>query len=154
MLKTWWLKWWMVCQFLELHRRSHLIHPPTPCGSGRVDAPFKNLIYLKSKDDRSWLKAMLARSGRLVGNPELPDGPCGPLGTNSRISVFNTISIVFSSWAPPGFSCPYFINYMKITVFIDIVTPNGLLNSLIFSFFLHIPNYQQKQRKHAFFVFH
>ena len=54
-----------------------LPYPPTPCGSGRVDAPFKKLIYLKSKDDRSWLKAMMARSGPLVGNSELPDGPCG-----------------------------------------------------------------------------
>ena len=29
------------------------IYPPTPCGSGRVEAPFKKLIYLKYKDDRS-----------------------------------------------------------------------------------------------------
>ena len=49
------------------------------------------------------------------------------------------------SWAPPGFSCPYFINDMKITVFIDIVTPNGLLNSMIFSCVLQIPNYRKNK---------
>ena len=68
-----------------------------------------------------------------------------PLGTTSKTSVFITISTVLSSWAPPGFSCPYFINYMKISVFIDIVTPNGLLNSMIFSFFLQIPNYRKNK---------
>ena len=71
--------------------------------------------------------------------------PVGPLGTSSKITVFITISIVLSSWAPPGFSCPYFINYMQITVFIDIVTPHGLLNSMIFSFFLQIPNYRKNK---------
>ena len=71
--------------------------------------------------------------------------PVGPLGTTSKSSFFITISIVWSSWAPPGFSCPYFINYMKITVFIDIVTPNGLLNSMIFSFFLQTPNYRKNK---------
>ena len=64
----------------------------------------------------------------------------GPLGTTSKITIFITISIVLSSWAPPGFSCPYFINYMEITVFIDMVTPNGPLNLMIFSIFLQIPN--------------
>ena len=71
--------------------------------------------------------------------------PVGPLGTTSNSLFFITISIVLSSWAPPGFSCPYFINYMKITVFIDIVTPNGLLNSVIFSFFLQMPNYRKNK---------
>ena len=69
----------------------------------------------------------------------------GPLRTISKIKVFITISTVWSSWAPSGLSCPYFFHYMKITVFIDIVTPNGLLNSLIFSFFLKIPNYRKNQ---------
>ena len=71
--------------------------------------------------------------------------PVGPLGTTMNSLFFNTISTVLSSWAPPGFSCPYFINYMKITVFITIVTPNGLLNSMIFSFFLQIPNYRKNK---------
>ena len=71
--------------------------------------------------------------------------PVGPLETTLNSLFFITISTVLSSWAPPGFSCPYFINYMKITVFIDIVTPNGLLNSLIFSFFLQIPNYRKNK---------
>ena len=69
----------------------------------------------------------------------------GPLGTTSKITVFITISTVLSSWAPPGFSCPHFINYMEITVFIDIVTPNGLLNFMIFSIFLQIPNYRKNK---------
>ena len=74
-----------------------------------------------------------------------PMAPVGPLGTTSNSLFFITISTVLSSWAPPGFSCPYFKNYMKITVFIDIVTPNGLLNSLIFSCFLQIPNYPKNK---------
>jgi hypothetical protein len=80
--------------------------------------------------------------------------PVGPLGTTSNSLIFITISTVLSSWAPPGFSCPYFINYMKITVFIDIVTPNGLLNSLIFSFVLQIPNYRKNKEnmKCLFFI--
>ena len=87
----------------------------------------------------------MAKSGATVGSLELPDGPCGPLGTTSKSLFFITISTVLSSLAPPGFSCPYFTNYMKITVFIDIVTPNGLLNSMIFSFFLQIPNYRKNK---------
>ena len=67
------------------------------------------------------------------------------LGNTSNSLIFITISTVLSSWAPPEFSCPYFINYMKITVFISIVTTNGLLNSLIFSFFLKIPNYRKNK---------
>ena len=78
--------------------------------------------------------------------------PVGPLGTTSKTCVFITISIVLSSWAPPGFSCLYFVNSMKVTVFIYIVTPNGLLNSMIFSLFLQIPNYQKnKENMHYLF---
>ena len=80
--------------------------------------------------------------------------PVGPLGTTSKTSVFIIISSVQSSWAPPGFSCLYFVNSMKITVFIHIVTPNGLLNSMIFSFFLQIPNYRKnKENIDSSFVF-
>ena len=61
--------------------------------------------------------------------------PVWPLGTTSKSLFFITISTVWISWAPPGFSCPYFINYMTITVFIDIIKPNEFLNSMIFSFF-------------------
>ena len=71
--------------------------------------------------------------------------PVGPLGTTSKSLFSITISTVLISWAPPGFSCPYFINYMKITVFIGIVTPNGLLNSMIFSLFLQMPNYRNNK---------
>ena len=80
--------------------------------------------------------------------------PVGPLGTTSKALFFITISTVLSSWAPPGFSCPYFINYMKITVFIDIVTPNGLLNSMIFSFVLQTPNSRKdkENRNSLFFI--
>ena len=74
-----------------------------------------------------------------------PMAPVGSLGTTSKSLCFITISIVWSSWASPQFSCPYFINYMKIIVFIDIVTPNGLLNSLNFSFFLQFPNYRKNK---------
>ena len=83
--------------------------------------------------------------GQLLEGQNFWMAPVGPLGTTSKSLVFITISTVLSSWAPPGFSCPYFINYMKITVFIDIVTPNGLLNSLIFSFFFQIPNYRKNK---------
>ena len=79
--------------------------------------------------------------------------PVGPLGTTSKSMIFITISTVLSSWAPPGFSCPYFINYMKITVFITIVTPNGLLNSMIFSFFLQIPNYRKNKENMNYLFF-
>ena len=68
-----------------------------------------------------------------------PMAPVGPFRTTSKITVW-------SSWAPPGFSCPYLINYMKITVFINIVTPNGLLNLRIVACFLHIPNYQKTNK--------
>ena len=68
------------------------------------------------------------------------------LGATSKITVFITISTVLSSWPPPGFSCPYLTNYMKINVFIDIVTPNGLLNFVIFSFFFQIPNYRKTKK--------
>ena len=34
---------------------------------------------------------MMARSGPAVGKSELLDGPCGPLGTISKIIVFVTI---------------------------------------------------------------
>ena len=80
--------------------------------------------------------------------------PVGSLGTLWKSSFFITISTVLSSWAPPGFSCPYFINYMTITVFIDIVTPNGLLNSMIFSCFLQIPNYRKNKENmnSSFFI--
>ena len=71
--------------------------------------------------------------------------PVGPLGTVSNSLLFITISTVLRSWAPPGFSCPYFINYMKITVFIDIVTPNGLLNFMIFFMFVEFPNYRRNR---------
>ena len=87
----------------------------------------------------------MARSGPVVGNSELPDGPCGPPWNYLKIIVFHYYFYVLSSWAPPGFSCPYFINYMKINVFIDIVTPNGLLNSMIFSCFLQVPNYRKNK---------
>jgi len=79
--------------------------------------------------------------------------PVGPLGTTSKITVFIITSTVWSSWVPPGFSCPYLINYMKIIVFIDIVTPNGLLDFMIFSVSVQNPNIQ-KQRKHEFSFFH
>ena len=69
----------------------------------------------------------------------------GPLGKTSKINVFIIIFTVLSSWAPPGFSCPRFINCMVIGVFINIVTPNGLLNSMIFSLFLQIPNYRKNK---------
>ena len=71
--------------------------------------------------------------------------PVGPLGTTSKTYVFTAISTVLRSWAPPGFSCPYFINYKKNTAFIDTVTANGLLNSMIFSCFLQIPNYRKNK---------
>ena len=74
---------------------------------------------------------MMAKSGAAVGKPELLEGPCGPPWDH-----LENHRCVLSSWAPLGFSCPYFIDYMGLTVFINIVTPNGLLNSLIFSFFL------------------
>ena len=73
--------------------------------------------------------------------------------TNMNCLFFIIISTVLSSWAPPGFSCPYFINYMKITVFIDIVTPNGLLNFMIFSIFLQIPNYRKNKENMNYHVF-
>jgi len=79
--------------------------------------------------------------------------PVGPLGTTSKITVFITISTVLSSWAPPGFSCPYFMNYMEITVFINIVTPNGLLNFMIFSIFLQIPNYRKNKENMIYHIF-
>ena len=66
--------------------------------------------------------------------------PVGPLGTTLKINIFITISTVLSSRHPPGFSCSSFINYMQITVFIDIATPNGLLNLMIFLILLQIPN--------------
>ena len=69
--------------------------------------------------------------------------PVGPLRTTSKSLLFITISSVWSSWAPPRFSCPYFINYKKFTAFIVIVTPNGLLNSMIVSLFLQTPNYRK-----------
>ena len=95
----------------------------------------------------------MAKSGAALRNLKLPHGPVAPLGTTSEIIVFITISNVLISWAPRGFSCPYFINHMKITVFINIVTPNGLLNSLIFSFFLQIPNYRKnKENMHSLFL--
>ena len=71
--------------------------------------------------------------------------PVGSLGTIRKSSFFIAISTVWSSWAPPEFSCPYFINYMEITVFIDIVTPNGLLNFMIFSIFVQFPNYRRNR---------
>ena len=79
--------------------------------------------------------------------------PVGPLGTTSKITVFITISTVLSSWAPPGFSCPYFINYMEITVFINIVTQNGPLNFMIFSIFLQIPNYRKNKENMNYLFF-
>ena len=83
--------------------------------------------------------------GQLLESWNFWMAPVGPLGKTSKSLFFITISTVLSSWAPPGFSCPYFINYMKITVFIDIVTAHGLLNSMIFSFFLWIPNYRKNK---------
>ena len=74
-----------------------------------------------------------------------PMAPVGPLGTTAKSLFFITISTVWSSWAPPGFSCLYFVNSMKITMFIHMVTPNGLLNSMIFSFFLQILNYRKNK---------
>ena len=78
------------------------IYPPTPCGSGRVDAPFKKLIYLKSKDDRSWLKAMMARSGPVVGNSELLDGPCGPPWDDLENHCFCYTSQLIITFPPLG----------------------------------------------------
>ena len=75
---------------------------------------------------------MMAKSGVAGERLELLDGPCGRPWGDLENQIFITISTVLSSWAPPGFSCPYFINCMEITVFIDIVTPNGLLNFMIF----------------------
>ena len=68
------------------------------------------------------------------------------LGATSKITVFITISGVLSSWAPPGFSCPHFVDYMEITVFINIVTPNGLLNFMIFSISLQIQTIEQTKK--------
>ena len=87
----------------------------------------------------------MARSGLVDGKPELLDGPCGPPWDDLENHSFHYYSIVWSSWAPPGFSRPYFRNYMKITVFIVIVTPNELLNSMIFSCVLQITNYRKNK---------
>ena len=75
-----------------------------------------------------WLGA-----GQLLETWNFWMAPVGPLGTTSKIKIFITISSVLSSWAPPGFSCRYFINCMEITVIITIVTPNGLLNLIFVS---------------------
>ena len=96
----------------------------------------------------------MARAGQHLGVQNFWMAPVGPLGTASKSLFLITISTVLSSWAPPGFSCPYFINYMKITVFIDIVTPNGLLNSMNFSFVTKIPNYRKNKENmnYVFFI--
>ena len=55
-----------------------------------------------------------------------------------------------TSRAPPGFSCPCFINFMKMTVFITIVTPNGLLNFMIFSTFVQCPGYRKSKENMSY----
>ena len=55
-----------------------------------------------------------------------------------------------ASRAPPEFSYPQFNKLMKITVFIAIVTPNGLLNLMMFSVFLQIPNYRKNKENMSY----
>ncbi len=76
------------------------------------------------------LGSLSCRTSENFGVAEpMPQGP--PL--NSLFLLHVPANNHFSaSGAPPGFSCPCFIHFMKITVFITIVTANGLLNFMIF----------------------
>mgnify|MGYP001458250453 CR=1 FL=1 len=89
----------------------------------------------------------MARGGPVVGNLELLDGPCGPPWDDLKFIVCHAISTVLSSWAPPGFSCPYFINFMRITVFSNIETAIGLLTCMIVSISPPDPTYR-KSKEH------
>ena len=104
-----------------------------------------HLIPKKTKTYRSCLIRFLGWAGELAENLELPvcrtHAP-GKLLFFLQVPANNHFS---APRAPTGFSCPCFIHFIKITAFIDIVTPNGLLNFMIFVFFLKIPNYQKNK---------
>ena len=75
---------------------------------------------------------MMAKSGAVVGNSELPDGPCGPPWDDLKFIDFhydfNCFELLGSTWIFMSVLHKLYENHP----FIDIVTPNGLLNSMIF----------------------
>ena len=104
-----------------------------------------HLILKKTNVYRSWLIGFLGWAGDAAENPELLDCRTHAPGKSLFLLHVPTNNHFSASRAPPGFSCPCFIHFMKITVFITIVTPNGLLNFMILSISLQFPNYQKNK---------
>ena len=104
-----------------------------------------HLILKKTKVYRSWLIGFLGWAGEAAENLELPVCRTHAPGKSLFLLHVSANNHFSASRAPPGFSCPCFIYFMKITVFITIVTPNGLLNFMIFFMFVTFPNYRRNR---------
>ena len=104
-----------------------------------------HLILKKTKTYRSWLIGFLGWGGDLAERLELLVCRTHAPGKSLFLLQVPANNHFSASRAPPGFSCPCFINFMKITVFITIVTPNGLLNFMIFFIFVQFPNYRRNR---------
>ena len=97
----------------------------------------------KTKDDRSWLKAMMARGGRLVGNSELPDGPCGPPWDDLGNLCFCYMSQLKITFSPLGLHLEF--PYVDFWISIEIIenhwkdfASNAIWTSKTWHFF-HMP---------------
>ena len=95
----------------------------------------------------------MARGGRVVGNPELLDGPCGPPWDDLELIVFHCYFHCFELLGSTWIFMSVLHKLYENLVFIDIVTPNGLLNSMIFSFFFQIPSYRKNKENINYLFF-
>ena len=104
-----------------------------------------HLILKKTKIYRSWLIGFLGWAGGAAESLELLVCRTHAPGKSLFLLQVPANNHFFAFRAPPGFSCPCFIHFMKITVFITIVTPNGLLNFMISFIFVECPNYRRNK---------
>ena len=102
-----------------------------------------HLILKKTKTYRSCLIGFLGWGGEVAERLELLVCRTHAPGKSLFLLHVPANNHFFAFRAPPGFSCPCVIHFMKITVFITIVTPNGVQNFMILFIFVQFPNYRR-----------